>query len=782
VDTAGAIALLEGEPAYRGQIVHVEQVPSRAGRHRAPGHPLPSPLHSFLDQRSIDLYTHQADAYDAWASGADVVIAAGTAGGKTLAFNLAVADALLGDSEATALYLYPTKALAQDQLGELLSLDATLHLSARPAIYDGDTPAGRRRQIRTRSRIIVSNPYGLHEYLPQHAGWQSFMSKLAVVVVDEAHRYRGVFGSHVAYVIRRLRRLTAALGASPRFVLASATIANPGQLASALVGRPVLVVDDDGRPAPARAVALWDSMRDPERSGATQAADVVAGLARMGHRTLCFTGSRAGAELVALAAADRAPSRRIGAYRAGYRTGERREIEAQLRDGTLDALVSTNALELGIDISGLDAVVLTGYPGTIASTWQQIGRAGRAGQPALSVLVAGEDPLDQYFIRRPAVLFGSPVERATVSLENPAVLAGELLCAAAELPIAPEDEAVLLAPGAAGGGEPARGPLEAALADLVAKSLIAPTRAGYVYTGTSRPASDVHLDGRRGDTVEVRFGDALIEVLEYWRALRSAYPGAILLHRGQRYRILRLDLDRHVAQAEPIDIARHTRPTTVRHIDLGEVTASRPVGSWTAYLGEVRIEQRVTGYALVEGSEVVSRHDLELPANELSTRGIWTYPDPDLELFTGPPLRLLGALHAVEHGLIHAMPLLAMCDRGDVGGMSSVSQARGQGEGLPGWQADPQAVGQAVGRQGGPAASIVLHDGREGGGGIAEMAFERLEELASITREMLASCDCEGGCPRCVYDRDCGSGNQPMDRRGAVGVLDTFVATLPGGR
>jgi DEAD/DEAH box helicase domain-containing protein len=778
VDTASAIAVLESERAYKGQIVHVEQVPSRPARHRDPAHALAPPVRSLLDQRAIDLYTHQADAYDAWASGADVVIAAGTAGGKTLAFNLAVADALLADDEATALYLYPTKALAQDQLGELAALDAALGLRATPSIYDGDTPASRRRQIRGRARIILSNPYGLHEYLPQHAGWQRFLSNLAVVVVDETHRYRGVFGSHVAFVIRRLRRLAAALGASPRFVLASATIANPGQLASALVGRPVTVVDDDGRPAPARAVALWDSMRDPDRSGATQAADVVAGLAKMGHRTLCFAGSRAGAELVALAASDRAPGRRIGAYRAGYRTGERREIEAQLRDGTLDALVSTNALELGIDISGLDAVVLTGYPGTIASTWQQIGRAGRAGEPALSVLVAGEDPLDQYFVRRPAVLFGSPVERATVSLENPAVLAGQLLCAAAELPIAPADEAVLGVGGAPAAGEPGRRPLEAALADLVAKALIAPTRAGYVYTGTSRPAGDVHLDGRSGDAVELLCGDQLIEVLEYWRALRSAHPGAILLHRGQRYRISSLDLDRHLATAEPVDLAVHTRPTTARNLELGEVTARRQVGSWAVQLGDLRIEQRVTGYAVIEGTEVVSRHDLELPANELSTRGIWAYPVPGLELASGPPLRLLGALHAAEHGLIHAMPLLAMCDRGDVGGMSSVSQATRQAEVLAGPGPGAPAAGAAA-----SMPSIVLHDGREGGGGIAEMAFERLEELATITREMLASCDCDSGCPRCVYDRDCGSGNQPMDRRGAVAVLDTFVAPGPvGGR
>ncbi len=623
MDIDAALARLTAGSWYRGQIGNVGRAPAAPARHRSPVQPLRAELARYLEGKGLELYTHQAQALDAWCAGNDFVIAAPTAGGKSLGFNLPVADMLLDDREATALYLYPTKALAQDQLAVLRDIDEALDLRARPDVYDGDTPAARRRTIRDRSRIVVSNPYGIHEYLPQHASWQRFLSHLAVVVVDEAHRYRGVFGSHVAYVLRRVRRLAAALGAEPRMVLASATIANPGEHASALTGKRVVVVDDAGSPLPPRAVALWDSMRDPDRSAATQAAGIVATLASLGNRTLCFTGSRVGAESVARAAAAMAPGLRLSAYRAGYRPAERRELERQLRSGELDALVSTNALELGIDISGLDAVVLTGYPGTIASTWQQVGRAGRAGEPALAVLVAGDDPLDQYFIRRPAVLFGAPVERAAVALGNNEVLSGQLLCASAELPVRPGEEHELIDAEMAA-------PAAAELERLAAESLVAATRNGYVYTGTGRPASEVHLDGRGDDSVEIFAGDELIEVVERWRALRTAFPGAILLHRGQGFRIEMLDLEAGRAEAAPISTSDHTQPIVDRQLEVVEATRQRSVGSWHVSLGGVRISERVTGYVVIHRGQVVGRHALDLPPHLLSTAGLWMSPGEGL--------------------------------------------------------------------------------------------------------------------------------------------------------
>ncbi|HEY5244901.1 MAG TPA: DEAD/DEAH box helicase, partial [Acidimicrobiales bacterium] len=477
-----ALAALRSRRAYRDQVVHVERVPGRPARYRQPAAPLPPAAEQYVERRGIELYTHQARALDAWRAGDDVLLATRTASGKSLAFDLAMADALAADPDATALYLFPTKALTHDQLAHLEVFDAALGLGARPMAYDGDTPQDQRARARRRARLICTNPYGLHEYLPQNRSLAAFLSGLAIVVVDEAHRYRGLFGSNVALVLRRLQRICARLGASPRFVLASGTIANPAEHGEALIGRPVTVVDDDGAGVGERVVALWDSMADPNRSAITQAAGIVATLARRHCRTLCFTGSRLGAELVAATAAEQAPGAAISPYRAGFTPAERREIERQLRGGQLDAVVSTNALELGIDIGGLDAVVLTGYPGTIASTWQQIGRAGRAGQDSLAVLVAGDDALDQYFVRRPQLLFSAPVERAVTSLGNPNILTGQVLCAAAELPLG-EDDGARFGAGYA-----------ASVADLEGEGLVSRAPVGLVFAGGFRPASVVRLD------------------------------------------------------------------------------------------------------------------------------------------------------------------------------------------------------------------------------------------------------------------------------------------------
>lgn len=751
--TADVLSDLEASPWYRGQVVHVERQAGRASRHRRPAAPLAPELAGMIDRLGIELYEHQAQVIDRWRDGADVLIATRTSSGKSLAYNLAAAESLLADRRATALYLFPTKALAHDQLEHLVRLDAEAGLRARPAAYDGDTPRSERARIRAQSRVIVTNPYGLHEYLPQARTLQRFLGDLAVVVVDEAHRYRGVFGSHVSLVLRRLQRLCQRLGARPRFVLASGTIANPGAHAADLIGRPVSVVTGDGATSGERAVALWDSMADPDRSAALQAAELVATLARGGRRTLCFTGSRIGAELVAGWAAERARPCAISPYRAGFTPAERRDIEQRLRRGHLHAVVSTNALELGIDIGGLDVVVLTGYPGTVASTWQQIGRAGRAGQPSLAVLVAGSDPLDQYLVRRPQALFGAPVERSVVSLTNPEVLAGQVLCAAAELPVGEADQTYF------GTGLPG------VLDDLEREGLVAPGPAGHTFSGGFRPASAVRLDGQAEGSVEVRVDGEVIEVLERWRALREAHEGAILVHRGQRYRVGHLDLEAGRARAEVISTREHTEAIVAKEHRLGRPDTTRPAGRWQLSLGAVEIHQQVTGYKLRRGDEVVAACPLTMPAAELHTRAVWMVPEwmvpdgasPAPEGGAGARRGLLGALHAAEHAMIHAMPLLAMCDRGDAGGLSTLAHP---GTGTP---------------------MIIIYDGREGGAGVADMAYECFGDLVRIAADMLDSCDCERGCPRCVYDRACGSENEPMDRRGGVDVLRSMGAPMATG-
>jgi DEAD/DEAH box helicase domain-containing protein len=733
--TEPSLAALARTSWYRGQLVHIAHRDRTEARCRPPREPLPPPLEALLAERGIATYTHQADVVDRCRAGEDVLVATQTASGKSLAYNLVVAEALLCDPDATALYLFPTKALAHDQLEELVALDEALGLRAEPAAYDGDTPRSARARIRSRSRIVVSNPYGLHEYLPQAQALERFISHLAVVVVDEAHRYRGVFGSHVALVLRRLLRICDRLGARPRLVLSSATVANPAEHGRELTGRQVTVVDDDGAPAAERTVALWDSMHDPDRSAAAQSAQLVASLAERGVRTLCFAGSRVGVELVAGWAADRAPGARISPYRAGYTPAERRQIEADLRDGTLDAVVCTNALELGIDIGGLDAVVLTGYPGTIASTWQQLGRAGRGDAPALGILVAGDDPLDQYFVRRPAALFSEPVERAVLSLENPEVLAGQVLCAAAELPVRSGDAAFL------------GGSLGEVLDNLAAGGLVASGPAGHTFTGSFRPASAVRLDGRGEAAVEVRVDGVVVEVLERWRACREAHEGAILVHLGQRYRVRSLDLDSGRAEAVSVWGPEHTEATVTKEFTLGTADLQRPAGAWAISLGPTRIRQQVVAYKLRLGDDVLSTTALDLPPAELHTRSLWAEPEVDLATILGPGDDARGALHAAEHALIHAMPLLAMCDRGDAGGLSTV-------------------VHSETGRP-----LILLYDGYEGGAGIGDVAFSCFDELTGLALSMVASCDCERGCPRCVYDRACGNENQPMDRLGALEVL-----------
>ena len=736
---AEALAHLRAQPWYRGQLAHVRHLRVPPPPRRQPVGGLPEPLAAYVEQLGVSLYAHQAAVVDAWRAGCDVVIAAPTASGKSLAFDLAVGDALVADPAARALYLYPTKALARDQLERLVAFDRAAGLHAAPAVYDGDTPGAQRARIRSSSRIVVSNPYALHEYLPQAAAWQRLLSQLAVVVVDEAHRYRGVFGSHVAMVLRRLQRLCERLGARPRFVLASATIANPAEHAAALVGRPVAVVSSDAGAAAKRTVVVWDAMADPQHSAAVQAAAVVGALAEAGWRTLCFTGSRVGTELVAGWAAERASGRRISPYRAGFRPGERRQIERQLRSGELDAVVSTNALELGIDIGGLDAVVLTGYPGTMASTWQQIGRAGRAGQPSLAVLVAGDDPLDQYLVRRPDTLFAAPVERAVISLDNPEVLAGQVLCAAAELPLDHGDEA-RFGPG-----------YRAVLEELDAAGLVRHGPAGASFCGSFRPAGAVRLDGQGTDAVVVQVDGEVVEVLERWRALRAAHPGAVLLHRGQRFRVRHLDLEAGVAEAEPDGGHDHTEAIVARDYALGEPEAETEVGWWRLHLGPARIRQQVVAARLRRGDEVLATTPLDLPPADLDTRAVWMTPTVALDALVGGGCDQLGALHAAEHALIHAMPLLAMCDRGDAGGLSSLGYAGG-----------------------GPL--VVLYDGHAGGAGIADVAFAHAGPLAALAAEMVAACDCDRGCPRCVYDRACGSGNEPMDRVGAIAVLASLAA------
>ena len=727
-------------PGYLGQITHVEHLPARSADYGALDHSLPKPLQRALDTAALRLWAHQAAAIQAARAGENAILTTATASGKTLAFNLAVFERLSTDPIATALYIYPMKALANDQAAVLREFERATGVRAATAVYDGDTPASRRPRIRASSRLVLTNPYGLHEYLGQHHLWERFFSNLRLVVIDEAHWYRGVLGSNVALVIRRLRRIAARYGAHPTFILASATLANPAEHAHGLTGLPHRVIDRDGAPHGPVDFVLWNPKANSSRSTHQQAADLLAHLAASGHPALCFTISRAMAELVARWAGRAAPGRHILAYRAGYQPIDRRRIEQDLRDGRIDALAATRALELGIDIGHLDAVLMAGYPGTICSTWQQAGRAGRGQHPALALLLAFDDPLDQYLVTHPEHLFGAPHEQAVIDPGNPHILAGHLLCAAAEAPLTAAD-AALFAPS-----------FSEAIKALSGEGLLAETPMGHVFHGAFRPADAVRLTSEDDQAVEVRCGPLLLESVSRRRALATAHPGAILLHQGESYRIETLDLEHGVALATAESTEHYTE--SLRHTDIQILAqrGSRRIGEVTVIHGRLRVTETFYAYQFKAYDQVLATRPLELPPHEFDTTATWLTMPPGLAArIRAAGHDYAGGLHAAEHALIHMMPLLAMCDRGDVGGMSTTRHRASQ------------------------TGIIFLYDGFRGGLGITHKAAEQIEQLAAITRDLVQGCRCTNGCPSCVYDRNCGNDNEPMDRHAAATILTLLL-------
>ncbi len=740
-----------------GPLAFATLLPARPAEHATLDPPLSSPLQHHLDRAAIRLYRHQVEAIQTVRGGGNVVLSTPTASGKTLAFNLPVFERLAADPEATALYVYPMKALANDQLATLRALERSTGLRFGAAAYDGDTPQNIRPRIRNQSRLVVTNPYGLHYYLPHHHLWARFFSNLAVVVIDEAHWYRGVFGSNVALVLRRLRRILDHYGADPQFMLASGTIANPAEHGERLVGMSCEVIAADGAAHGPKHFLVWDTARLAGRSAHRQVADLLALHAKQGCQTICFTVSRQMAELTARWAAEQAPGRRIVPYRAGYRPEDRRRIEQALKEGTVDGVASTNALELGIDIGGLDAAILASYPGTMMSTWQQAGRAGRGSGTALVTLVAFEGPLDQYLARHPQELLSKPHEHAVVDLDNPYILNGHVLCAAAELPVTDREEACF-------------GPrLSDALAHWEQKGRLTRTSAGWIHHGRGRPVGEVSLDAIDAGRVEVRCGDGngdassgrgrLLEVLSERRAYASAHPGAILYHQGDSYRILSLDLARGVATARQVATEEYTEPINQPSVTVTAERRRRPLGGngrgtgSTLFVGTVDVTDQFIGYRRKHYDRVVQTHDLELPPVEFATVGVWCAVSSRIrDAVRGAGGDWLGGLHAAEHTMIHLLPMFAMCDKRDVGGMSTA--------------AHPDVGGGAV---------IFIYDGYPGGIGIAEKAFEVFEQLASAAFEMVRDCACEEGCPSCVYDRQCGNDNQFMDKQAALLILDRLT-------
>ncbi len=763
----------EPHVADAGRLVHLTRLPATVARHAD----LAVPLHPEVAARiGVDrLYTHQAEALDLVRTGTSVVVATSTSSGKSLVHQAAIGEAAQERVRpGTALCLFPTKALARDQLRALASMDLP---GVVPAAYDGDTGRDERADARRNATVLLTNPEMLHcGILPHHAGWMRFFSRLRYVVVDELHQFRGIFGSHVAHLLRRLRRIAAHYGADPVFICASATVGAPAELATRLTGVPVTAVTDDGSPTGERVVALWNppllDAEDGVRASAHgEAAGLVADLVAAGARTIGFCPSRRTTEVVAERVRRQLPARRrrgVAAYRGGFLAEERTEIEEALAAGELDAVITTSALELGVDIQGLDACVLDGFPGTVASFWQRAGRVGRRQQASLAVLVCGADQLDQWAAAHPEALLARPPEPAVINPANPFVVDPHLRCAAFELPLthdderywpglldeaicrlAVDDELVVRPPGvgtAGGKGRRRRRTVHSPVA---------------VWNGRGWPVDGVGLrSGSPGQVKIVRPDGTPVGTVDRSRAGQVVHDGAVYLHRGVPYRVRRLDLDRGQAVVDPDDGATVTTAITRMDLRILDEDAGRdqrtPSGPVHLGLGRVVVTTRVTGYERKDAltGERIETVGLDLPPSHLDTRGVWRVVPEDLLAGLGlVPDAWPGTLHAAEHAAIGVLPLFAVCDRWDVGGIST---ARHADTGAP---------------------TIVIYDGYPGGAGIAELAYEAADAHVALTAEVVAACDCGTGCPGSVQSPKCGNGNEPLDKAGAGLLLDALVGT-----
>jgi DEAD/DEAH box helicase domain-containing protein len=735
--TAPWAGVLDGE-----ELAHLAVERARDGlAERFPDDLDPRVASALVAEGVTALWRHQAETWDAAGRGEHVIVTTGTASGKSLAFNLPVLDALAREPKTRALYLYPTKALAQDQARALGALRLK---GLKPAIYDGDTEAERRWQIRRWANVVLTNPDMLHVgVLPHHDRWGDVLHNLDYVVVDEAHVYRGVFGSHVANVLRRLRRLARAYGADPQFLLASATIANPGELGERLLGVPVTVVDGDAAPKAERTVALWNPpLLDAElglrASALGEASLLMSQLVSRGLRTICFTKSRKAAELIHRFTSERvdaAVRQRLAPYRAGYTPAQRREIERRLTEGELLGVSATDALELGIDIGQLDCAISVGFPGTVASLRQQWGRAGRRGH-GLAILVASEDALDQFFMREPAALLGRRVEAAILDGTNRRVLDPHVLAAAFEGPITAGDVETL-------------GP------EAVARAAELPelerTPAGFVWKGRDYPAARVSLRSGDLDSYTIVDGDtgSVLGLVERHRAYSTVHEGAVYLHLGEQYLVRTLD---HVARAAVVSAATvdwYTQAKKETETAIEEALRVERRLGLDLHFGRVSVTEQVVAYQRrsISGGDVLETLPLDLPETTFETEAVWFCPEPEQLAGLEAMPTLLSSLHAAEHSLIALLPLWAMCDRWDIGGLST-------------------NVHFQTGRP-----TVFVYDGHAGGVGITERGFERFEGWVADTARLVEGCPCQAGCPSCVQSPKCGNLNDMLDKAGALTLL-----------
>jgi len=768
ISVAGMVDRLTRPPDREGRLTHLEVLPPRAGRPAVwPTWTAPELVRALAGRDIEAPWTHQVEAAEAAYSGSHVVVSTGTASGKSLAYLLPALTSIAnarrpqGQRGSTVLYLSPTKALAQDQLNNLLALGLP---DLRAATHDGDSSREERSWARDHGEYLLTNPDMLHHsLLPGHARWSKFFSMLDYVVVDECHHYRGVFGAHVAQILRRLRRVCSLYGASPTFVLASATVAEPETAASRLTGLPIFAVTDDGSPRGQVALALWEppftsyqgeNGAPVRRSATAEISELLADLVIENVRTLAFIRSRRGTETVSLTTKrlldEVAPglSDRVAAYRGGYLPEDRREIEQALKRGDLLGLAATNALELGIDIAGLDAVLMAGFPGTRASLWQQVGRAGRGGQDALGVFVARDDPLDTYLVTHPEALIGQPLEANVFDPANPYVLGPHLCAAAQESPLTEKDLEMF--------GPTAR----AGVDGLTGAGLLRRRPGGWYWTDRGRASDLADIRSSGGSPVRLVEQDTgrLLGTVDQSSSHGTAHPGAVYLHQGDTYLVESLDLDENVAIIHRAAPDYSTSAREITEISVVSETEHVLWGTARISFGEVSVTHQVVSFLKrrMPTGEALGEEPLDLPERTLSTKAVWwSLPGASLEDTDLKAGDLPGAAHAAEHASIGLLPLFATCDRWDIGGVSTAHHLD---------------TGQLT---------VFVYDGHPGGAGFSERGFHEAAEWLGATREAIASCRCEEGCPSCVQSPKCGNGNNPLDKAAAIELLDVLLEHRP---
>jgi len=748
---------IKDSASYKNQIVHIEHLPPLEASYQE----LDKPLHPELERalssvRLLSLYTHQASALNLVGQGKNVMVVTPAASGKTLCYNLPVLDAVLNEKGTRAIYLFPTKALAQDQLRSLGALASLIPPQIRYTTFDGDTPHQERSEIKKQAQIVLTNPDMLHlGILPNHQSWSRFLRRLRFVVIDEAHTYRGIFGSHVGNVLRRLRRLCDFYNAKPQFICCSATIANPKEHIEKLVGLPFEVVDKDGSPHGGKYFILWnppflDEAKMKRRSANSEASLILAELVRQGIRTLTFARTRKLTELIYNYTKEQLTEtnlkQQIKPYRAGYLPEDRRQIERELFDGHLLGVVATTALELGIDIGDLEATVLTGYPGSIASTWQQAGRSGRRTGDSLSFLIGLDNPLDQYFMRHPKSLFCKSFENATTNPGNPYVLKSHMLCTAWELPLTEADEQFW--------GEGFAETRETLVKEDMLK---ARGEKWYLMPTIAYPAQEVNIRSASSlyyTILNTSQNNRQLETIETSMAFSQIHPGAIYLHQGEPYLVTKLDLNTHVAYVELTDVPYYTQAKELTDLKVLRKIKEKDTPKARIYLGEVEVTTTVIGFRkkIQFTEEVIGDEPLDLPPYCFNTVALWfDIPSHAIEQIVRAQLDFTGGLHAAEHASIAILPLFALCDRNDLGGISTP------------FHPDTNK------------AQIFIYDAHQGGTGISEKGFELIKDLWRETLTTIKECPCDDGCPSCIQSPKCGNNNHPLDKKAAEIILEDLL-------